>query len=252
MSHNCFSSRSQIAEDVVLSFMYNQYHKCKNSGNMFPIFDARGSTILSISCHFKMKLLLLCHRNLPLWWILYEIMEVSHLLKGQENLVYNLNQAWFFHNFEVLVFYIIFIDLLCARLKYATNIMTVALKFCPSRYRWMPKYASWSSKFFVLSAKLLLWGCLAQSWQLWWEESRPVSLSWITLSCCVQAVLLLPLLLALFSVSVKGKCLVALSSLVQVPRFTRNPVLWYILCCFVGTPCSVNLHVICYCVGHAQ
>ena len=33
--------------------------------------------------------------------------------KGQENLVHNLNQAWFFHNFEMLVFYIIFIAL-CA------------------------------------------------------------------------------------------------------------------------------------------
>jgi hypothetical protein len=228
-----------MAEDVILSFLYNQYHKCKNSGNMFPICDARGSTILSISCCFIMILLLLCHRNLPLWY-------------GQENLVCNLNQAWFFHNFEVMVFYIIFIVLLCTILKYTTNRMTLTSKFCLSRYRWMLKYASWHSKFFVLSAKLLLWGCLAQLWQLWWEDSRPVSLSWITPSCCVRAVLLLPLLLALFSVSMKGKCLIALSSLVQFPHCTRNPILWYILYCFVGTPCSVNLHVVCYCDGHAQ
>ena len=126
--------------------------------------------------------------------------------------------------------------------------MTLTSKFCLSRYRWMLKYASWRSKFFVLSARLLLWGCLAQLWQLWWEESRPVSLSWITPSCCVQAVLLLPLLLALFLVSIKVKCLAALSSLVHVSHFRRNPILWYILYCFVGTPCSVNLHVVCYCV----
>jgi len=53
-SHNCLSSRSQLAEDVTLSFLYTLYHKCKNSGNMYPICDARGSTVLSISCHFKM------------------------------------------------------------------------------------------------------------------------------------------------------------------------------------------------------
>jgi len=77
-SRNCFSNRSQIAEDVILSFLYNQYHKCKNSGNMLPICDARGSNILSISCHFKMKLLLLCHRNLLLTVNSVWNHEVSH------------------------------------------------------------------------------------------------------------------------------------------------------------------------------
>jgi hypothetical protein len=45
---------------------------------MFRICDARGSTILSISCHFKMKLLLLCHRNLPLTVNSVWNHEVSH------------------------------------------------------------------------------------------------------------------------------------------------------------------------------
>jgi len=219
---------------------------------MFPVCDARGSTVPSISCCFIMKLLLLRHRNLPLWWILYEIMKVLHPKRVRKIWFIIWIRHDFFHNFEVLVFYIICIALLCTRLTYATNRMTLTPKFCPSSYRWMLKYASWRSKLFVLSAKLLLWGCLAQSWQSWWEESRPVSLSWITPSCCVQAVLLLPLLLALFSVSVKGKCLVALSSLAQVSHFTRNSILWYILCCFVGAPCSANLHLVCYCVGRAQ
>jgi len=107
MSRNCFSSRSQIAEDVILNFLYYQYHKCKNTGNIFTVCDARGSTILSISYHFKMKLLLLCHRNLPLWWIFYEIMEVPHPKRVRKIWFIIWIRHDFFHNFEVMVFYII-------------------------------------------------------------------------------------------------------------------------------------------------